>query len=468
LKPRQVILVIFAAAFAVGVVFAQSHVVEKKTVPFESLKHYIECELFQPDYMVADCNYHSIISASDGKIYFSLGTHNTDYPCRFYSFDPSGKKITLLGELDEWVGEDARKQYSQGKIHTPLFEYKEKIWFATHTSFYQGGLPGTKYHGKLPFMGGHFMNYDIRTGRFTDLARVLPGEGIISMTMDKKNEILYGLTWPSGLLVSYEIKSKDLRCWGAVQNRGEWGHHPWEWDRICRTLGIDPDGYVYGSTMDGLIWRYDRNALRRVSYIKGLDLSKLPFSQSAVETNKGDFQNNWRTIEWNPATNSFWGLHFECTTLFEFDPKDNYVRAVAELRPAAYQGMPRNPEVSQLGFMIGPKNTIFYLAHGPAVELKGRKPVQSGLYLLTYEIDKGKLTDHGPILSRDKRRVFFSESITIGSDDHIYSVAWVEVTDPKRLATLKAARASGAAAETEKSVYEMMLIRLPRWSEFVK
>jgi hypothetical protein len=457
---------LFLSLLVVGLTFGQGRR-NKKTVALESLKNKITAEIFQTDFPASDCNYHSITAASDGKIYFSLSTHNEDYACRFYSFDPKSKKIKLLGKLDEVVGEDSAKQISQGKIHTRLFEHDGKLWFATHTSFYQNGLPGTDSGDKIPFKGGHFLNYDLKSGKFTDLAQIFPSEGIITMNMDKENLILYGLTWPAGLLVSYDVKADDLRYWGAIQAQGEWGHRPWDWDRVCRTLAIDPEGYVYGSTLDGAVWKYDREENRRVKFIEGLDLSKVPFSQSAEETMKGDFQNNWRAMEWNPNTESFWGVHFESTTLFEFKPAENYVRAVAELRPEEYLGLPRNPEVTQLGFMIGPNNTIYYLAHGPAVVIEGRSRVQSAVYLITYDIDNDVMTNHGPVLSEDLRRVFFTESIAIGPDDHIYSVAWVETTDPARIKTVRAERRS-APAETERAVYEMQLIRLPRWQEFSK
>jgi hypothetical protein len=128
--------------------------------------------------------------------------------------------------------------------------------------------------------------------------------------------------------------------------------------------------------------------------------------------------------------------------------------------------MPRNPEISQLGFTLGPNNTIFYLANGPEVAIENRPSVQSGLYLLTYDINLKKLVNQGPILSRDSRRIFFSESIAIGKDDHIYTVAWVEVTDPARREEIAKARAFGPA-ETAGMVYEMLLVRLPKWQHFV-
>ena len=53
-------------------------------------------------------------------------------------------------------------------------------------------------------------------------------------------------------------------------------------------------------------------------------------------------------------------------------------------------------------------------------------------------------------------------------DDHIYSVAWVEVADSKRAEKLVALRTKGAPAETQKTIYEMLLIRLPKWQQFVE
>ena len=115
----------------------------------------------------------------------------------------------------------------------------------------------------------------------------------------------------------------------------------------------------------------------------------------------------------------------------------------------------------------GPNNTLFYLGHGPEVSIDGRPSVQSGLYLFTYDIAQKKVVNHGPILSRDKRRVFFSESIAIGADDHVYTVAWVEVTDPGRRAEIAKARAFGPA-ETSQMVYEMLLVKLPAWQKLLK
>ena len=64
--------------------------------------------------------------------------------------------------------------------------------------------------------------------------------------------------------------------------------------------------------------------------------------------------------------------------------------------------------------------------------------------------------------------MFFAESIAIGKDVHIYSVAWVEVVDTERANALNSARTEGSPAETKGMVYEMLLVQLPQWQNFVK
>ncbi len=121
---------------------------------------------------------------------------------------------------------------------------------------------------------------------------------------------------------------------------------------------------------------------------------------------------------------------------------------------------------TQLGFMLGPKNTLFYLAHAPDVSVEGRPDVRSSVHLVSYQIDDDRYQDHGRLATDDGRRIFFSESIEIGADDHLYTVAWVETIDSNRADMIRTARALGAPDEQKEALFEMMLVQLPQWDRF--
>jgi len=290
------------------------------------------------------------------------------------------------------------------------------------------------------------------------------------MALDPVQKTLYGLTWPTGLLISYNLEEGLLHNWGAVHDRGEWGPIGTEWDFICRRLGTDGDGTIYGSTNTGKIWRFERGAQRPVDFYAQLDLDAVPALQSEtfkIEPEAHYFWRNWRTIVWNEQTDSFWGLHGGSSQLFEFSPQAGTLRSVRTMIPDGLASGRRNAMRTQLGFMLGPQNTLFYLAHGSPTEVADRRPVKASVHLLTYEIDTDTFKDHGPIVGPEGQRIFFTESIEIGADGRIYSLAWVETVDEDRMALVQRARGLAVPEETEDAVYEMQLVRLPQWDSFI-
>ncbi|MFP4283787.1 MAG: hypothetical protein ACLFU2_14290 [Opitutales bacterium] len=432
----------------------------------------IPAELFDPGFLAGDSNYHSLTAASDGNLYFTIGTHHADESARIYRFEPGREEITELARINDVLGQDPAAVYPHGKIHTPLIEHEGSLYFATHTSLYDGSLPDlVPEDDREPYPGGHFMRYDLASGHFESLARLpLPSEGIITLALDPVRGRLLGLTWPSGLLFALDLESRRLLHYGAVQGRGEWGQLGNDWDFICRRLGVDPTGRIYGSTNDGRLWSFEAAEQRPVTYLEGLRLDTVPAVAEAdfrVLPEPHHFWRNWRTILWNPATASFWGLHGGSTQLFEFDPAARSLRSVASLRARGVSDGRRNPFRTQLGFMLGPENTLFYLAHGPALERPGRPTPKANVYLLTYDIETGTVRDHGPVLGPDDRRVFFTESLELGPDGHLYTVAWVETLDPARKAAVQDARGDALPAETREVIYEIQLVRLPPVDRFL-
>jgi hypothetical protein len=431
----------------------------------------VPVDLFNPAYLEGDSNYHSLTAASDGMIYFTVNTHHPKSSVKFYRFDPVEDSVELLGDITEELGEDVERQIPHGKIHTPLVEHDGYLYFSTHTSQYVGSLPAmSPDDGRAPYHGGHFVRYHLNTRTFEELAHLnLPNEGIITMAVDTANGVLYGLTWPTGLLISFDLDERLLHNWGAVQERGEWGRLPDEWDFICRRLAIDPDGNLYGGTDTGRIWRLERDTQRPVDYLDPLTLDGIPPMQEVdfeIEPEPHFFWRNWRTILWNPTTESFWGLHGGSTQLFEFRPESGILRSVRSMRVGGSGDGQRNPYRTQLGLMLGPDNTLYYLAHGPAIELPGRREVKTSVHLLSYDIDTDELTDHGALIGPDDRRVFFAESIALGPDGHLYTVAWVETIDADQMERIQSARGNAVPAETTDVIYEIQLIRLPALASF--
>ena len=126
--------------------------------------------------------------------------------------------------------------------------------------------PGIPPPGYKRYPGGHFLAYDMRSGKFENLARVPFGDGILSMTMDTQRGRLYGITWPTGTFLRYDLTTKELRNLGAVSEQGENGTGQ-AYRTLCRSLVVDPnDGSVYLSTGDGAILRYcyDTDSIGRV------------------------------------------------------------------------------------------------------------------------------------------------------------------------------------------------------------
>jgi len=89
------------------------------------------------------------------------------------------------------------------------------------------------------------MRYHPGSGTFEHLASIpLENEGLITLEMDKAGNRLIALTWPSGILFTYDIPN----------------------DRLLQ----------FGATNEGRIWEFDPARQRPVEVIKGLSLDSVP------------------------------------------------------------------------------------------------------------------------------------------------------------------------------------------------
>jgi len=205
---------------------------------------------------------------------------------------------------------------------------------------------------------------------------------------------------------------------------------------------VDPhDGSVYYTVGDGEIfrYRYDRDA---IELVVGDDMRKDYFGLYDP-TSAGHMAYNWRQTVWYEPEKAIYGVHGNSGYLFRFDPRVPEVQIVDRITslPSKRSGMFDQFSYGYLGFALGPDGkTLYYLTGGPIYidgkRLAGKAKTAMGeskglenLHLITYDIPARKYTDHGPIFYEDGRRPYYVNSIAVGKDGTVYTLA--RVTDSK-------------------------------------
>jgi hypothetical protein len=383
--------------------------------------------------------YNGISSASDGKIYYVLSSQLIDIAGQMYSFDPSTGKIEHLGDLTEICGEKDMKVVAQGKSHVNFVEADGKLYFATHLGYYSivDGMekPGIPAKGYGAYRGGHIIAFDMKNKTFEDLGIAPHGEGIITMNMDTKRGPIYGLTWPTGYLFRYDVAKKELKDLGPFTGKGEDGTGK-DFRVLCRSIAVNPDdGTIYLTNAEGQI-KGLKEGKDTVETIEGEDMKKDYFGTYEVYTS-GSMAYNWRQAFWYAPERKVYGVHGNSGYLFRFDPSIPRIEVLERLTsiPSKLTGMADQFSYGYLGFKLGPDGrTIYYLTGGPIYvdgkRVKGATSTAKGeakgfedLHLITYDIPTGKYLDHGSVFYPDGQRPLYVNSIAIGDDGTVYTLA---------------------------------------------
>ncbi len=396
----------------------------------------LAAESFDSGFALSHATFNGMLAASDGKIYYVLCTDSIDTGAQMYSYDPATNRIRHLGDLTEASGEKGLKTIPQGKSHVNFVEWQGKLYFATHLGYYtiQNGMErmGVPPPGYKPYPGGHFLAYDMTSGKYENLAGAPTEQGIISMNMDPKRGRLYGLTWPNGYFLRYDLQTRDLKNLGPVSKEGEAGNGP-TYRVLCRSLAVDPDdGSVYLTTAEGEIlrYRYDRDLIET---IEGENLRKDYFG-SLNPAAGGGMGYNWRQTFWYAPDKCIYALHGRSGYLFRFDPRGPRVDVLERVTslPSRRSGMNDEFAYGYLGFTLGPDGrTVYYLTTGPIRDSAVNPGTQKGkrrapredLRLVTYDIPTGKYEDRGAIFLPDGQRPTLVHSITVANDGAVYALA---------------------------------------------
>ena len=393
---------------------------------------------------LAHDTYNAISAASDGKIYYVLSSESHERGGQMHVYDPKTDSTAFLADLTAVSGEKDKQAIAQGKSHVEFFESNGKLYFASHVGFYEmidgmERLPVNAPDGYDLYPGGHILSYDLSSGIFENLALAPGGEGILTMAMDQERGRIYAISWPKGYFLSYETGSGKLQNHGLVSANGEAGQPGKDYRVLCRSLLVDPEtGNVYFSISEGDIFFYYPEP-GRLEKLPDVSL-KLDYFGAYDPSRPGSMGYNWRKICWYPAGKAAYGVHGNSGYLFRFDPQKPEVELVERItsEPSRKSGMFDQFSYGYLGFQLGPdKETLYYLTGGPVFEdgkrVKGAEQIAKGaarglenLHLVTFHIPDGRYKDHGPVFYPDGCRPTYVNSIAVGRDGHIYTLARFE------------------------------------------
>ncbi len=404
----------------------------------------VKGEMIEAGFYYGDSNYHAIIQASDGNVYYVICSHNRKSGARMFRYNPRTGKVDMIGDLTDIVGEDRTKVVNQGKVHSDFYESGGKLFFGTHAGAWDETYPG-----------GHFMSYDLASGTFEDYGIGVQADGLVAMTMDKDRGRMYAVTWPGYLFMYYDINTGEKKVWGKqyapVTQQGP------------RSIAVDPrTGNAYWHNTDDTIecFYYDKGI------VKTLDSPRFDGAMFMVPFDSGGYSVNhvWRSIRWSEPFQKFFGIMYNTDWLFSFEPISGQLEIIDRIASAPNR---KSGDIyySSLGFELSRDGeTVYYIA-GNYVEPADSTEKKQELHLVTYSLPLRRYTDHGVIELDDGRRPRYCQGLEVGSDGNLYIVAWISVTDTtskkgRELLTIASGGKPELEIEKSKNLQEINLIVL--------
>jgi hypothetical protein len=361
-----------------------------------------------------DGNWAALLAASDGKVYAGLACHGCSGHLVFY--DSKKDKMVDVGDLNTLTGEQGLEIGPQSKIHARFGEGKDgRIYFATHGGWW---FDYARFATPEGYPGAHYMAYDPRLGQVQDFGIGPRFEGMNTGNYDPKLNRIYGLTHPRAHFVYYDVATGAKVDKGRVNN----------WDSICRTLGIDDQGNVYGSFGAGRIFMYSP----RTDTIQELS-AQLPIRQKGISLGRdyGKSETAWRVVVWDEVTKRFYGVEESESALFSFDPYAKPEDAVNRLGQMAIPELATRRDVpyATLSLTLGHDRKLYYAAAAEEFDYSDSGASAKASHLMTYDLRSGKTEDLGEMHLADGRPVLGTNSADTGPDGTIYFVGAIGVKE---------------------------------------
>jgi hypothetical protein len=360
-----------------------------------------------------DGNWAALKVAHDGKVYAGLACHGCDGHMVMY--DPATNRVTDIGNLTRLASEANLRIGPQSKIHAKFGEgMDDRIYFGTHAGlWFNYARLGTKEG----YPGAHWMAFDPKTARVEDFGIGPRYEGINTGAYDPKFNRIYGLTHPRGHFVYYDVASGKTVDKGRVNN----------WESICRTLGIDDEGNVYGGFGAGQIYKYDP----RTDEIIELPLH-IPLRPKGVSLGRdyNKSETHWRMVVWDSQEKKFYGVDESASLLFSFEPQAGRYGEVKRLGQLCVEGMNDRREIpyATLTLALGRDRKLYYAPPAKEFDYGGSRGAGVS-HLIVYDLESGRTEDRGEMRLPDGRRVIGLNSADTALDGTIYFVGAIEVRD---------------------------------------
>lgn len=357
-------------------------------------------KMIDAGFIYGDSNYHAIIQASDGNVYYVICSHNKKSGASMFRYDPRTEKVNMIADLTETVGENRTKTINQGKVHSDFYEVNGKLYFATHAGAWD-----------MTYPGGHFMSYDLKTGKFTDFGIGVPNQGIVAMSMDTKRMRMYCMTWPGYTFCYYDIASGKTKTWAvSYAPMIQWGP---------RSIAVDPrTGNAYWHNMDETVSCYNYTK----DDISVLDTPKFDAPVFKVQMDPG-YKPVWRSIRWSEPLQKFIGVMYFSDWLFSFEPVSGELEIIERISSAPNRKSGKT-YYSSLAFELSRDGrTVYYVCGNDPSKSDTIKTEE--LHLVTFDLVTRKYIDHGVIMLDDGRRPRYCQGLEIGTDGNLYIVAWI-------------------------------------------
>ncbi|MEK4059834.1 MULTISPECIES: hypothetical protein [Paenibacillus] len=340
----------------------------------------------------------------DNKLYFSLCTHNQNYSAGVFSFDITTKNVNKLCDISELLNQGGNiNSLTHGKIHTKLFTDEENtLFFGTHFSYPNCNPQDIFYEG------GHIIALNPLSGHVDDHGVLIKGEGIVTMEVDLSIRRCYILTSPSNYFIDYDLVTRQIRYLNKIDITGS---------SICRNLGIDQNGDVYGCSESFKIFKYSHNE-HSLNYLT-TNFNEISSKNEEWVSSKKKGSNKvgrtmWRCIEFDSSNNVFYGINASDSSLFLFDHSQQSTEKIENLENLS--GKDIYPTLT----FVKRGSEYYYVPANGKFDFQLSEGIKSTCTLVKFDAETNILKSYGLIFGQNNETIFGAGAAMCTNDGILY------------------------------------------------